>query len=310
MSGISRRDLLLAGSALATTFGLSGLATGTAPRKRALRVLHMTDFHIQPEANAVPGSVKALQHAAKQKPDLILGGGDLIMDAFAQTEARSRTQWDLFMKVTKEHANAPVRPCVGNHDVWGWNKKDSQTDGSERQWGKRWFTDLFELSRPYYSFDMKGWHFVVLDNIFLTPDGYNGIVDPEQMEWLKSDLSANTRPTLVMSHIPILSITPVATAYNRQTGQWLVGGNMMTKNSNELRDLFSQHPHVKIALSGHTHQVDRLDYSGVSYLCGGAVCGAWWNGANAGFNPGYRMIDLFTDGSFTESYQEWGWKPA
>jgi hypothetical protein len=45
-------------------------------------------------------------------------------------------------------------------------------------------------------------------------------------------------------------------------------------------------------------------------MCGGAVCGAWWNGANGGFNPGYRVLDLFDDGSFETQYIEWGWKKS
>jgi 3',5'-cyclic AMP phosphodiesterase CpdA len=311
MADTSRRQLLLAAGAAATGL-LVQPAMALAPKRRALRVAHMTDFHIQPELAATEGSAKALRHAMGQKPkvDLILAGGDLIMDAYAQTEARTKTQWDLFTKVTKAETNVPIKPCMGNHDVWGWNKKDSNTTGSERQWGKRWFTDLFELPKPYYSFDQAGWHFVVLDNILLTPDGYNGLVEPEQMEWLKQDLQSTNKPTVVTSHIPILSITSLAGAYDKTKGDWTVGGNLLTKNSDDLRALFGQHKHVKIALSGHIHMVDRVDFSGVSYMCGGAVCGAWWNGANGGFNPGYRVLDLFDDGSFETQYIEWGWKKS
>lgn len=267
----------------------------------------MSDFHVQPELGAEKGMALALQHAMKQKPDLVLGGGDLIMDAFAQTEARTKLQWSIFTRLMKEHCKMPYKCTLGNHDVWGWSKKESQTDGSERLWGKKWFTDLLGYPNTYYSFNQGGWHFVVLDNIFLTPDGYNGVIEPAQMEWLAGDLASTKLPTLVLTHIPLLSITPVVGAYDPAKGEWNVGGNVMTKNLKDIQALFRKHAHVKIALSGHTHLLDRVDYDGVSYMCGGAVSGAWWQGNNANTPPGYRVLDLAADGTFQEKYMAWGW---
>jgi 3',5'-cyclic AMP phosphodiesterase CpdA len=315
---VSRRGILAGGAAAAASLAFPrGLVAagaellGGSPR-RSLRVAHLTDFHIQPELRATEGSHAALAHAMnlKPKPDLVLTGGDHIMDAFAQTEARTRLQWDLFDKVRKDHPKTPLHATLGNHDVWGWNKKDSLTDGSERLWGKKWFADFFGVPRTYHSFDQGGWHFVVLDNVFLTPDGYNGIVDDEQMEWLSGDLAATKRPTLILSHIPLLSVTALVGGYDATTGEWSVGGNVMTKNFDALRKLFLKHGNVKVALSGHTHQIDRVDFEGVSYLCGGAVSGNWWAGPIGKFNPGYRVLDLNDNGTFSEKFYDWGWKPA
>ena len=105
-------------------------------------------------------------------------------------------------------------------------------------------------------------------------------------------------------------MTTLAGSYDQKTGDWTVGGDSMTKNLNELKVLFRKHRHVKICLSGHTHQLDRVDYDGVSYLCGGAICGAWWKGANNGVMPGYRILDLNADGTFKEQYIPWGWTEA
>lgn len=308
-NGLTRRGLFGSGIAALTALSVPSIANA---KLRGLRVVHMTDFHVQPEMGAEVGMAKALDHmmALRPRPDLILAGGDLIMDAFAQTETRTMLQWEIYLRLLRDHTNLPHYPALGNHDVWGWNKKDSKTDGSERLWAKRWFADIFGLPKPYYSFDHGAWHFVLFDNILLTPDGYNGLVEPEQFEWLADDLAKTSKPTLILSHIPILSITSVAEGYSKETGEWNVGGNLMTKNSDDLRALFAKHPNVKVALSGHTHMVDRVDYAGVSYLCSGAVCGAWWNGNNAGFPPGYRVLDLLPNGSFREEYVDWGWKSS
>jgi len=307
---ISRRALLSAGGTALAAAALPSSALFAA--KKPLRVAHLTDFHIQPELRATEGSHAAFAHAMSQKPrpDLVLTGGDHIMDAFAQTEARTRLQWDLFDTLRNDHRNVPIQATIGNHDVWGWNKKESATDGSERLWAKKWFSEFFGRSQTYTSFDQGAWHFVILDNVFLTPDGYNGIVDDAQVEWLKSDLAATKRPTLILSHIPLLSVTALVGSYDKKTGEWNVGGNVMTKNLSTLQEIFRANRHVKLALSGHTHQVDRVEFEGVTYLCGGAVSGNWWAGPIGLFNPGYRILDLHEDGTFAEKFMDWGWKPS
>jgi Icc protein len=154
---------------------------------------------------------------------------------------------------------------------------------------------------------------VILDNVFLTPDGYNGIVDPQQLEWLKGDLAGTRKPTLVMSHIPLMSVTSLVNGYSDKSGEWTVGQDVMTKNLSDIQRVFRENRHVKLAISGHTHRIDRIDridYEGVSYLCGGAVSGNWWKGPIGLFNPGYRILDLHDNGKFEEHFIEWGWKPT
>lgn len=82
----------------------------------------------------------------------------------------------------------------------------------------------------------------------------------------------------------------------------------MTKNEKQLRELFAKHAHVKVAVSGHTHMLDRVDYAGTSYLCGGAVCGSWWHGPHNGTPAGYRVLELSSEGLASEKYLDWGWR--
>lgn len=301
----SRRTLLAAGAASALPAGVSGAER----RKGRLRVAHFTDVHIQPELHATEGATKAWQHLMGQrpKPELVLVGGDMVMDAWSADKARTQLQWDLYQRVKKDNMDVPAHHAIGNHDLWGVNKDASHTTGQEALWAKKWFLDAFGYARTYHSFDFRDWHFVILDNVFVTPDGYSGVIDVEQLEWLKDDLSGTKKPTLLVSHIPLLSVTGIIQGYDAKAGDWTVGGNILTKNGEALRGLFQQYPHVKIAVSGHVHMVDRVDYMGVSYLCGGAVCGSWWKGWNYGFPPGYRLIDLYPDGSFEDQYLPWGW---
>ena len=61
--------------------------------------------------------------------------------------------------------------------------------------------------------------------------------------------------------------------------------------------MFKGH-NVRLLASGHIHLVDRVEYLGMTFVCDGAVSGAWWNGANQEFTEGRGVIDLWHDGSF------------
>jgi Icc protein len=107
-------------------------------------------------------------------------------------------------------------------------------------------------------------------------------------------------PVLVMSHIPILTATLMIE--DNIVNKWqMLGGDMHTDTSKIIR-LFYRHPNVKLCLSGHIHLRDKVVYNNVTYLCNGAVSGAWWEGNKRETAPGYGLIDLYADGSFEESY--------
>ncbi len=320
---ISRRDLLLAGCAAsviaatptpAATRAAAALQSVPRPRRRVLRVAHLTDAHVQPEKRAREGLIACLEHvqslspADGGKPDLILAGGDNIMDAFDQTRDRADTLFRLWNSVLKDHCSIPVEHCVGNHDVWGWNKSKSKTRGDEAGWGKQRACEAFGLEKPYRAFERAGWRFIVLDSTFPAGDGYTARLDDEQFEWLAGQLASQpAMHTLILSHIPIISACAYFDGENEKSGDWRVPGSWMHIDARRISTLFHKHPNVKLALSGHIHLVDRVDYLGVTYLCHGAVSGAWWDGPYHQCNEGYGLVDLYDDGTFDHRYAEFPW---
>ncbi len=285
-----------------------GAQAGPGP---GFRIVHMTDIHVQPELGAAEGLTACLHHAQENhKPDLIIGTGDSIMDSFARDEARTRLQWELWQSIWKSECSTPHEHCIGNHDVWGINRAEARTTGKEPLYGKRWMMSLYGWDRPYRSFDRHGWHFVALDSTMPVNDAYTGLIDAEQFEWLADDLAkvGPRTPVMVLSHIPLFSAAAFFDGQNERGGTWCVPGDIMHIDARRLKDLFLKHPNVKLCLSGHLHLVDRVDYLGVSYLCNGAVSGAWWKGNHQECEPGYAVIDLQADGSFQSRYVTYGWK--
>ena len=321
-SAISRRTLLGASVAGALAADTLTCAAAEAPvgRKRLLRVAHLTDIHIQPERQAAHGLEACFAHVQApcealpgDPPDLVITGGDTVMDAMDADEARTRLQWDLWRKAKADHCSLEVRSVLGNHDVWGWGKSKAKTTGDEPLYGKRYACEQFGRALPYESFDKGAWHVVLLDSTFPHNESYVGRLDDGQFDWLTRDLAAvpATTPVLVVSHIPILSVYPLATGVanvekNGRPG-FQVSGQLVHTDHARLQTLFAKHPNVKACLSGHLHVVEQVDHAGVRYLCNGAVSSGWWRGRHRGTDFGYAAVDLFDNGTVEARYVPYGW---
>jgi 3',5'-cyclic-AMP phosphodiesterase len=198
---------------------------------------------------------------------------------------------------------------VGNHDIWGWNKAKSMATGEEGAYGKAWACEMFAREKPYTSLDQGGWHIIILDSVQPDGDGYIGKLDDEQFAWLEQDLAAvdPATPVMVVSHIPIFTICVYNMGKREDGKNWNVPGSLMHIDAHRIRKLFLKHKNVKLCLSGHIHERDRIEFGGVTYICDGAVSGAWWKGRYQTCDEGYALLDLYPDGTFTHQYQTYGW---
>ncbi|WP_214070881.1 metallophosphoesterase [Mucilaginibacter sp. dw_454] len=277
------------------------LGATKAKPKRVLRVAHITDVHLKDKFDAPAKFAKCLHHLQQQnpKPDLILNGGDLVFDMNKENLSTIDAQWNLVTNLYKSECSIPTHPCLGNHDIW-W----SENSKGQATYGKQYALDRLKLAKPYYSFTQAGWKFIVLDSVHLDIDGtwYIGKLGDEQFAWLESELKATdpNTPILIMSHIPILTATNLVD--DGVVNRWVMYGGDMHTDAAQLIRLFYQHPDVKLCLSGHIHLRERLLYNNVTYICNGAVSGAWWEGNKHETAPGYGLIDLYADGSFEEQY--------
>jgi 3',5'-cyclic-AMP phosphodiesterase len=299
--------------------------------RRSVRIAHLTDIHLQPERDAAQGFAKALQHVQNQspRPSTIITGGDLIMDGFDADEARTKLQWELFQKTLDQHCELPIRHCLGNHDIWGWNKEKSKTKGTEPKWGKQWFREIMNLERTYYAFTLANWRIIVLDTVQPRGEaGYEGGLDDDQFAWLKGELGklASDTHALLVSHIPIINISTLLADGDTSKNGWDVSPGLMCLDARRIVSLLAACPNVKAAISGHIHTTEDVMFQGVRYLNNGAVSGAWWksqendkaNRRERGLNvmndkplrsdPGYALLDLSEDGEVACRYVGYGWE--
>jgi len=270
-------------------------------KKPVLRVAHLTDVHLKDKFDAPARFAKCLHHVQQQPGvDLILNGGDIVFDMNKENIDTINAQWKLWHSIIKSDCSLPMHYILGNHDVW-WNENDK----GQALYGKKFSMDQIQLSAPYYSFIKNGWKFILLDSVHLDIDDtwYMGKLGDVQFAWLENELN-NTpaaMPVLVMSHIPLLTATNLVddeVAVNK----WEILGGEMHTDISKIATLFYKHPNLKLCPSGHIHLRDKVVYNNVTYLCNGAVSGAWWEGNKRETAPGYGLIDLYADGSFDERY--------
>ena len=292
---------------IAYLFLIAGLLTNciqTSKQKTAennnFSFVFMTDIHITPERHGTEGFLQAIDTINKLTPDFVISGGDNVMDALEQKESRADSLFNLFETAVKK-LKMPVYYTIGNHDVFGL-KANSGVSPDHKLYGKKMYEK--RLSKRYYSFDHKNWHFIVLDGIGFTEDRqYYGVVDSIQVEWLKQNLqkTGKTKPVIVSIHIPLMT---VETQVLKGPTEGLTPSSVIN-NAHEIMSILEQY-NVKLVLQGHTHFLEDIYYNGIHYVTGGAVSAVVWSGTRPGLEEGFLKIDVSGD-AFSWEYIDFGW---
>jgi 3',5'-cyclic-AMP phosphodiesterase len=262
-----------------------------------------TDTHIEPELDAAHGCAMAFAKIASAKPDFAICGGDLVYDALAVGRPRADALFDLYQR-TEDILKMPLHHAIGNHDLFGVLTKSGVAPG-DPGYGKKMYEDRVG-ERTYYSFDHKGYHFVVLDSVVMTPDRFwEGRVDETQLHWLSDDLShiGPLAPVVMITHVPLIT---GYLAYGPKPDGSPRYDTVSVANSSEVIALFEGR-NILAVLQGHLHINELVNYKNCQYVCCGAVCGNWWHGPRLAFPEGYTVVSL-RDGKISWRYETYGFK--
>jgi Icc protein len=262
--------------------------------------VYFTDTHLQPELAAAAGCAKCFNQINEAKPEFCIAGGDQVFDVCEQDLTRARMLFKLYRQTESELA-CKVYHAVGNHDVIGLNQR-SPIEPGDPYYGKKLYEDNF--GKLYYSFDYKGWHFVVLDSIGIEYYKiFTSHFDGAQLAWLAADLAAvpPATPIVAVTHVPIASMLGSLSSDG--------GPGPIAANSYAVHDVLAKH-NVKLVLQGHLHIWEKSQYRGTEDLIGGAVSGEWWKGQmEDGSHEGYTLCQVRGDQVFT-SYVTYPWVAA
>jgi len=181
---------------------------------------------------------KVVAEAAQASPDFIITVGDHI-EGYQQTDTMKLVEEWAEYKAIVAMPGVPFHYTAGNHDI----TYDNALGTYERNAGK-----------PYYSFDHKGMHFVVLD---VSRWESSDMLQAEQLGWLAADLAkaAKARHTFVFFHKPFWTAT-------------VVEGKRDT-----LHSLFKAYG-VDAVFNGHNHCYYGATFDGIKYTAVGSA-GGW-----------------------------------
>ncbi len=288
---------------LVTLFFISVWFVACEKRETAqFRFVFITDAHLQPQGLAPTGFRQATAHVNSLRPDFVITGGDMIMDALGQVYSRADSLYN-FEQTLLQDLGMPVYQTIGNHEVFGLYT-NSGVEPTHPEFGKIMFKQRIGEGQTYRSFDHKGWHFMLLDGIGFTPDRhYYGYIDSTEIAWIKYDLSTviATTPIIVTTHIPFYTIfyqvekDPTA---SNPTAEVIT-------NANPVLELFAGH-NLKAVLAGHLHWTEEITLRNVHFINVGAVSAAWWKGPYRQTPEGFAVVDV-NGNEFTWRYEDYSW---
>lgn len=268
----------------------------TAAEEKSFEFSFLTDIHLKPEMNAPRGFQMAIDKVNQLNPDFVITGGDNVFDVMRGNQQRADSLFTLYKNMVKGFS-MPVYHAIGNHDLFAiYEESPEKEDHPDYKYG------MFEryFGKTYYSFDHKGWHFIILNSLDVTEDQkYRGHFHEEQLVWLKSDLekTGSLTPIVVVSHIPVLSVR----------GQVTGSGGPMIDNVAEVFKMLENH-NLKLILQGHIHW---KEYGCVSdriyYITGGSIAGNGWKGRRHNTKEGFVHVTVKGD-DFSWEYIDHGWE--
>jgi predicted phosphodiesterase len=252
-SATSTRRQFVAGSSILLASGMTGSLFADdekASDESLVKIGIATDLHFADKAAA--GSRYYRESSAKlaeavaafkeQKVDLVVELGDIV-DAAPTVEVETS-----YLKKIDEvikGAGVPVHYVLGNHCVATLTKPEffAVTGGRE----------------SYYSFDVGGVHFVVLDACFnkdMEPYGRNNFawtdanIPQQEQDWLKKDLAATKLPVVVFAH-QRLDLDPTE--------------SYAVKQSPAVRAILEGAGKVRAVFQGHSHENELHKINGIPY---------------------------------------------
>jgi len=234
---------------------------GCSKKKKDIRFGMVTDLHYA-KIDARPGktryyrdSVTKLRNAIKefnaQDLDFIIELGDLKDQALNADKAETLN----YLKAIEnefQQFKGPVYHVLGNHDMDCISKSEFLANITN--------TGQAE-TKAYYSFQMKGLKFIVLDANYLE-DGshydsgnfewFDSNIPESQLKWLNEELVNANQPCVIFVHQQIDS-------FHRHNDPHCV------KNAKAVRDILEANENVLAVFQGHNHCGGYQHHNGIHY---------------------------------------------
>jgi len=235
-------------------------ALAPSPATSEWRFAHLSDTHVQP--SNVERMRRALALAQSRGAEFAVVTGDLNKDALRVDEATARARMELYAAEAAK-APLPVRSAPGNHDIFGIERHLSLVPTTNPHYGKVLYEEI--LGPRYYAFDRGPIHFVMLDTLGIDDLWYYGLLEQDELAWLRKDLARLPAGTVVVTagHVPFRTgrfsdqMIPDGPARTLMTVHGQTFYRHVVRNVPALIEILKPYRWT-LALQGHTHTGERL----------------------------------------------------
>jgi 3',5'-cyclic AMP phosphodiesterase CpdA len=211
------------------SFSLSDHTAPWSTMAGELSFVQISDSHMGFNKPANPDVVATLQAAVSKinalspAPEFMLHTGDI-------SHLSKPAEFDQVKQILKSASPQRVFYVPGEHDVLEDDGQQYREQFAKGTQGAGW-----------YSFDVKGVHFLGLVNVVNLKAGGLGTLGDEQLTWMKDDVRnlKDSTPIVVFAHIPLWSVYP----------EW----GWATDDSSRALALLKRFGSVTV-LNGHIHQ--------------------------------------------------------
>ncbi len=220
-----------------------------------MKILIITDIHYGEDTNyphhggseyvncfgsEFESYVPKLQNMIREH-DLVINLGDLIHETNTPEDAVEYKKAIGFLQAGK-----PLKSVAGNHDRNTFSQQE--------------FAELIGEKKLYYSFDLGGYHHVILEG-FREARNQPYYILPDQVAWFTKDLEDAAFPTLIYCHYPL-------DEQDFSSNYYFKGRENMAiiSNQKEVRELLESSHKVLAVFSGHTHIYNKNMVNGIPYI--------------------------------------------
>ena len=218
-----------------------------------MKFVILSDLHVGPEAY-YHGVLRKINKNVNEmlsnfvnvvnneiKPDFVIVMGDIIEDDNYENDMKNMKS----VKNILSELNCDVHYVIGNHDLRNMPEDD--------------VLNILKLKSPYYSFDSKDIHFIVL---YSKRSGEKGALIPhDQLKWLEKDLSKMDKKCIIFVHYGLAD-------QDLKGNPWFDGRPeaCLIKNRIDVRNVIKQSDKVIAVFNGHLHWDKKHVHDSIPYF--------------------------------------------
>jgi predicted phosphodiesterase len=280
---ITRREFLKLSASVLAGLTINPCFAFSQDKKSKVRVKFgiVTDSHYADSAprenryfrESISKIEECVELMNQKKVDFLIELGDFK----DQDSSADRKNTILYLKTIEgvfQHFNGPRFHVLGNHDLDSISKQDFLKNVDN--------TGISAYS-TFYSFDLSGLHFIVLDANFKSDgtDYRNGNfewqdsnIPSAEIDWLKGDLNSTEKPVILFNHQQIDC-----------------QGDFCVNNAEEVRQILENSAKTLAVFQGHNHNGHYSQIKGIHYY----TLKAMVDGSGSQ-NSAYAIVTVYNNG--------------